>query len=328
MVSFADLSHHQEDVTAATDVDLAAYAHAGHDRIAVKATQGLSFVDPRFTGWWRAAARLGLARVAYHFAQAAQSGAAEFDYFLAAVTAAGGLGPRDALCLDIEDDGSATARARADAYCKEFTARAVARGHPTGLVYTGRWYAEPNNIRADDVAAGWRRLWISDYGSRPDAQIRLPTGWTRGQVAARQFGSSIRVAGVRNPCDYSRVLIDWLTDTPPPSEDDMPSADELRTIIRDEVGKAIYLVLYGDNRDETKDKQTHADNLQRLRRDLEDPSKSPLLKAEAAQAAGIAGLKASVDELSRRIAAAQGGPVPPRVAVTGELHLASTPDQA
>jgi hypothetical protein len=29
------------------------------------------------------------------------------------------------------------------------SARAVARGQTTGLVYTGRWYAEPNNIRAD-----------------------------------------------------------------------------------------------------------------------------------------------------------------------------------
>lgn len=307
MASFADLSHHQEDVTAATDVDLAAYTRAGHDRVAFKATQGLSFVDPRFTGWWAAAGRLGLARVAYHFAEAEQSGAAEFDYFLAAVAAAGGLGPRDALCLDIEDDDSARARARADQYCKEFTTQAVRRGHPTGIVYTGRWYAEPNNIRPDDLASGWRRLWISDYGAAADARIRLPTGWSRSQVVARQFGSQVKVAGVRTPCDYSRVLIEWLTHAPPTPapEDDMPSADEIRSIVRDEVGKALYLVLYGDNRDESKDRQTHADNLQRLRQDLEDPSKSALLKAEAAQASGIAAIKASLDELTRKVAALQ-----------------------
>jgi hypothetical protein len=217
------------------------------------------------------------------------------------------VGGRDTLCLDIEDDDSARARQRADQYCKEFTARAAQRGHPTGIVYTGRWYAEPNNIRPDDIAAGWRQLWISDYGNAADAAIKLPSGWTRGQVVARQFGSSVRVAGVRTPCDYSRVLRDWLSNLPvrPPHdpEDDMPSADEIRSIVRDEVGKALYLVLYGDNRDDAKDKQTHADNLQRLRQDLEDPSRSALLKAEASQASGIAAIKASLDELTKKISA-------------------------
>jgi GH25 family lysozyme M1 (1,4-beta-N-acetylmuramidase) len=327
MVSFADLSHHQEDVSAATDVDLVSYLRAGHDRIAFKATQGLSFVDPMFATWWRAAGRLGLVRVAYHYAEAEHSGADEFDRLLAIVIAAGGLGPTDRLCLDIEDDDSATARARADGYCREFTSRAVARGQTSGLVYTGRWYAEPNHIRADDVAPGWRRLWLADYSSAADGAIRLPIGWTRSQVAARQFGDAIRVPGVRRPCDYNRVLADWLgAGRPQPEEeDDMPTAEEIRAIVHDEIGDALRLMLYGDDRNESKDRQTHPDNLQRLRQDLEDPARSPLLKAQAAQASGIAALQATVSAIQRRLDGQLSADAA-TLAAAGQLDLAPAPD--
>ncbi len=217
VASFADLSHHQ------SIVDLAAYARAGHDRVALKATEGLSYVDPTFTARWRQAGQLGLARVVYHFARAANSGAAEFDHFLATV-AAGGIGPRDWLCLDAED---ITAPARATGHAAEFTNRAAARGISRGLVYTGRWFADPNRLTASVLAPGWRRLWLSDYTpGQPDDQVEIPAGWTRTQLAARQHTDRATVPGVAGGCDYSRVLADWLTSTPDPTpEDDVPLTD-------------------------------------------------------------------------------------------------------
>lgn len=200
---FADLSHHN------TAVNLAAYA-AAHRRVALKATDGAGFDDPAFAARWAAAGVLGLARVAYHYAQTETGGAQEADHILAIVTAAGGLGPDDMLCLDIEDNDSTLAVTRADEFAGEFCRQMVTRGHPTGLLYTGRWYADPAGITPADVPAGWRRLWLSDYSSATDAAMVLPAGWTRDLVAARQFTNAATVPGVAGPADCSRVINDQL----------------------------------------------------------------------------------------------------------------------
>jgi GH25 family lysozyme M1 (1,4-beta-N-acetylmuramidase) len=203
-IGFADLSHYQ------AGVDLGAYARVGYDRVFLKATQGDDGVDPTFGARWREAGELGLARCAYHFAEAEDDGAADFDHFIAVVNAAGGLGPADLLCLDSEDSPNI---GRADEHAREFTNRAAARGHPNGCLYTGRWFADPANLRPDDLAPGWRRLWISYYGTAADDAIPLPAGWTRDQVIARQYTDRATVAGVSGLCDANRVLKEWITMT-------------------------------------------------------------------------------------------------------------------
>ncbi|HEY9475486.1 MAG TPA: glycoside hydrolase family 25 protein, partial [Mycobacteriales bacterium] len=137
---FADLSHHN------ADVDLAAYAAAGHTRVALKATEGTGWTDPEFADRWEQAGRLGLRRGAYHFARTATSGGAQADFLLKVVDAAGGMSAGDWLVLDLEDNSSSAAMARAWTFATEFAERMVARGHPDGLVYTGRWYATPAGI--------------------------------------------------------------------------------------------------------------------------------------------------------------------------------------
>lgn len=211
-ITFADISHWQ------TQVDLASYTAAGYDRIAMKATEGTTIVDPAFAARWAHAGRLGLARIAYHFARTTNSGAAEFGHFLATVTAAGAPGGGDLLCLDIEDSSNSP---RADEYAAEFTRRAVERGHPIGCVYTGRWYAEPANLRPDDLTPGWRQLWLSDYTTASDANLTLPAGWSRGQLIARQYTNAARIPGIAGPSDANRVINDWLT-----RRDEMLSDDD------------------------------------------------------------------------------------------------------
>ena len=207
MERFADVSHHQGGV------DMAAYARAGHHRIVIKATEGVGFTDSRFAANWQAAGNLGLARVAYSYAEAQDNGAVDFDHLLEVVDKAGGLGPRDILCLDVEDvDDGSKDYSRAQFHVREFTGRAQDRGF--GWLYTGRWYANPAHVDPTDCAPGWRNLWLSHYDqSVPDDQILLPTGWTRDQVVARQFTSTATVAGVTGPCDYSRLFRDWITTT-------------------------------------------------------------------------------------------------------------------
>jgi GH25 family lysozyme M1 (1,4-beta-N-acetylmuramidase) len=216
VTTFADVSHHQPSV------DLDTYKAAGHDRIVLKATEGARFTDSRFASRWQRAGQLGLARVAYCYAEAQDNGADDFDHLLAVVKAAGGLGPRDILCLDVEDvDDGAADYARAQIHVREFTGRAAALGYGQGLIYTGRWYANPAHVDPSDMPPGWRQLWISHYDtSVPDAQVLLPAGWTRAQVVARQYTDRASVAGVLGRCDDSRLLRDWLSSTAPSKEDD------------------------------------------------------------------------------------------------------------
>jgi GH25 family lysozyme M1 (1,4-beta-N-acetylmuramidase) len=232
-MNFADISHHQGVV------DLAKYKAAGHDRIIMKATQGVGFTDPMFKTNWQNAGKLGLKRVAYCYAEAQNNGGKDFDYLLDTVNAAGGLKAGDWLCLDVEDVNNGQADYnRAQYHVREFTARAVARGVKNGLIYTGRWYANPAGVDPSDCQPGWRKLWISHYDqSVPDGSILLPTGWTRDQVVARQYTDRATVAGVSGWCDYSRVLKDWTTAVEAVSTDKedwlaMASMDDVKTAVR------------------------------------------------------------------------------------------------
>lgn len=209
---FVDLSHHNEVA------DLAAYARAGHTRVALKATEGTTFTDPAFTGRWAEAGRAGLRRGAYHFAKVNLPAATQVDALLAAVASAGGLAAGDWLVLDLEDDAGV---AQAAHFAGEFCGRMVVRGHHDGLIYTRTGYAAPAGLTPGDVPAGWRRLWLADYNAgHQDAGIPLPAWWSRSQVVARQFTDRAAVPGIGGPVDYSRVLADWIT------EDDMALSDE------------------------------------------------------------------------------------------------------
>lgn len=326
MTTFADLSHHQGGI------DLTAYAKT-HDRIAFKATQGGSYTDPTFTARWRQAGTLGLARIAYHYAENDGDGAKDFDRLYALVSLHG-LSARDVLCLDQED--TATPQ-RAAAYTGQWTERAASRG-VAGIIYTGAWYANPNGVTAAVAAPPWRRLWLSDYSAtHSDTAMPLPTGWTRGQVVARQYTDKATVAGITGTCDYSRVLQDWLSG----EDDDMTAlfanvaefqaavraaADEsqrevaTRVLLRGLTGQA--------NQAFTVDGWTAPSVAGQL---------APIARAATTTAAKVADVAAAVTALQtavaglaesqRRVEAAlsaavpQTAPVAGDVAVTGTLHL-------
>lgn len=198
-VTFADISHHQ------ATVDVAIYART-HTAVVLKATEGTGFLDPAFIGRWELAGRLGLTRGAYHYADTTEPAGAQADLFCQAVSAASGLAPGDALILDVEDDSTPAAVSRGALCAAEFTARMVEIGHPTGVLYTGRWYADPAGITPFTVPAGWRQLWLADYTTDTDAAMLLPSGWDRSHVVARQYTNKGTAPGIVGPVDLSRVL--------------------------------------------------------------------------------------------------------------------------
>lgn len=210
-MDFADISSHQ------AGTDLAAYAAAGHDRILLKATEGLTYTNPYFAGWWRRAGQLGLARGAYHYALPSTCGGTEAaDRFLAVVQAAGGVGSRDWLTLDAEDpaeNGPKAAR-----YAVDFCRHLEALGHPAGHLYSGTWYLQPAGITAAMLPAGWRRLHLANYSRVPDMTMPLPACWNRDQVVVRQYTSTARQSGIPGPSDRNRVLHEWLAPASAPRE--------------------------------------------------------------------------------------------------------------
>ena len=215
LMTWADASHYQT-------LDLVAY-FVSHDRIALKVTEGTSYVDPTFADRYRWCVAHQVPVVLYHFDRAKFSGAAQFDWFESRIRAAGGPRPwpMDCLCLDSEDTDTP---GRAAAAATEFTGRAVARGYQQGSVYTGLWFARPYGITANVLQPGWRRLWLSDYNpAHTDATMPLPPGWTRAQVMARQYSSTATVAGISGACDASRTVNDWLPRYQ--EDDDMPMTE-------------------------------------------------------------------------------------------------------
>jgi len=89
---------------------------SGYPAVAIKATDGLHFVDPRFRENWKNAKAAGVARLAYHFFHPNLDGAAQADLFLRILD--GDLGEIVA-ALDWETDGGvsvAEQTAQADAW--------------------------------------------------------------------------------------------------------------------------------------------------------------------------------------------------------------------
>lgn len=222
-MDFADISSYQ------AGADLAAYARAGHDRILIKATEGVSYTNPHFDGWWRSASAAGLARGAYHFARPSRSsGAAEADAFARALGSAGGLGPRDWVVLDVEDPDERGPKAadHAAAFCR----RMVELGYAGGVIYSGTWYLGPAGLTAVMLPPAWQWLHLADYRTAvPDSALPLPAGWAPGRLLARQYSETATHAGIPGKSDRNRVLREWLPASAAPAleEDDMPSADEV-----------------------------------------------------------------------------------------------------
>jgi GH25 family lysozyme M1 (1,4-beta-N-acetylmuramidase) len=186
------------------------YFDLGYDTIGWKISEGTGYEDPTWASAYAEAKRRGKRFVGYHFDRAAFDGAAQFDWFISRwLAVAGSLRPGlDVLCHDVEDTNSP---AGARASMLRFTGRATSRGYPTGVIYSGVWYAGPNDIRLDDIpTAGWRRGWLSDYtAGQADSAIELPPGWPRSQVVARQYTSTHPWPGMTGGVDFNRTLAAW-----------------------------------------------------------------------------------------------------------------------
>lgn len=156
-----------------------AYRKAGHIAVAIKATEGVTYVNPDHRQWTLHAQWEHLSVIHYHFARPDLNNnpTVEAEHFLAvALPNAGG---RDFLALDLERATPAGWK-HDPAWSKQFTAtvRSVSRFHPI-------LYASRATLQIADQADAWLagdllRFWDADWSRSPDW---CPKG---GQVALRQ----------------------------------------------------------------------------------------------------------------------------------------------
>jgi hypothetical protein len=149
---------------------------AGQDFVIIKATEGETFTDNRFAGWWHELA--GKRRGAYHYAHPSNDPIREAEHFLSVVRPVKG----DVLVLDHEDADGRSAQHCA-AWAQAWCAHVHTRTGIKPVVYTFLSFAWEGHC----AGLGSYPLWIADP-SRAMGHPRVPAPWS--SWALHQYGES------------------------------------------------------------------------------------------------------------------------------------------
>src|SRR5690349_7534 len=166
-------------------IDWSQVATAGLTFVFIKASQGITGVDPELSANWSGAQTAGLLRGVYHFYQPGDDPTQQAQHFLATAPpfGAGDLPP----VLDIETAGSLTPAEIVQGVATWLDAVQTATGR-TPIVYTapGFWKT------LGTTQFGGHPLWIAEYGvSSP----LVPAGWARWTFW--QYSETGTVAGIQ-----------------------------------------------------------------------------------------------------------------------------------
>jgi lysozyme len=180
-----DVSHFQDTV------DWPQVFQAGYLFAFIKATDGITYVDPMFATNWSGAQAAGLLRGAYHFFEANDDPQQQAENFLNTVTLQSGDLPP---VLDVESSSTSSQVSTATiiqsiATWLQTVQQATGR---TPIIYTNPGYW---NSLATTQFSGYP-LWVAEYGV---ASPTLPTGWT--SWAFWQFSQTGQIPGITTAVD-------------------------------------------------------------------------------------------------------------------------------
>jgi GH25 family lysozyme M1 (1,4-beta-N-acetylmuramidase) len=147
----------------------------------IKATEGMTVIDPEFAANWQAAKAMGIVRGAYHFAHP-RNGAANDSRAFVDTVRAHGLQSGDLLALDLETSDGLGPQQVAEYARNWCTDVQRATGH-TPIVYTFLSFAEEGNC----TGLGHYPLWIAEP-SAPAGRPVVPRPWTTWKF--HQFGTT------------------------------------------------------------------------------------------------------------------------------------------
>jgi lysozyme len=171
-------------------VDFSVVKSKGIAAVILKATQGISFVDPAFAPRLANARAAGLLVGAYHFMDAT-SPVEQMAHFLSVVAATDGI----LLAVDFEayERSQPTVTQAATAV---MTVKSVTGRFP--VLYTGRYMLTAPNAMLSQCP-----LWLAEYGSGPVC----PPGWSQWKLWQHtdgRVGSAPKSVPGIGPCDRSR----------------------------------------------------------------------------------------------------------------------------
>jgi lysozyme len=182
-----DVSHFQDTV------DWPQVVQAGYSFAFIKATEGITYVDPMFAENWGGAKAAGLLRGAYHFFEPNDDPQQQAENFLNAVSLEPGDLPP---VLDVEYS-SPSGQVSTSTIIERITAWLQTVEQATGC--TPILYTDPSywNSLATEQFSGYP-LWVADYGV---ASPTLPTGWT--SWAFWQFSQTGEIPGIATAVDLN-----------------------------------------------------------------------------------------------------------------------------
>lgn len=173
---FADISSNNGSV------DIHSYRQSGHCLIAVKASEGIGYVNPYHRGQVLQAAILHMSVIHYHFAHPdVNTPEAEADHFIRATH--GTLGPHDYVCLD-QERATPQGWSQDPAWSHRFDKRLRELTWYKTILYASRSVLQLAPADQWLVAPPYR-FWDADWSVGPD---RAPAG---GWVAIRQFTDGV-----------------------------------------------------------------------------------------------------------------------------------------
>lgn len=189
---FADISNNN------ASFDAAAYRGAGHVLIAIKATEGATFIDEKHALWARAAHAQGLAVMHYHYGRPdhhprGNTEAAHFWRVAKPVSR-----PGDLLCVDLEVH--APLGPHQDAFYLRGFQEELRKVSGHGVIaYTYDGYLEDSSLTLDVPGSRW---WVAKYGGpkpKPGAGRRL---WAWQYTDGKEGAGPHEFAGIGR-CDGS-----------------------------------------------------------------------------------------------------------------------------
>lgn len=186
-----DISHHQDTVDWETLSSSADFAF-------IKASGGLDYTDPMFPDNWRASAKSGMLRGAYHFYYTNDDPIEQAKWFLSHLSSDdwGDLPP----VLDIESHSlknDLKPGALDDQILKWLRRVEAVTGHRP-IIYTGANFAAEY---LTDTLLQRYPLWLAQY--EVDTP-RVPTIWAESGWTFWQFSSNDSLPGVKTAVDHSR----------------------------------------------------------------------------------------------------------------------------
>lgn len=173
-------------------IDWQAVQKAGKAFAAIKATEGVGYVDPYYLYNYWGARNNGIATITYHYARPDQNEAYQEASFFVKSMGGATFNPGDMIALDIE-----TGRGDLSEWVSTWLDYVEFYCNIKPLIYTSPWYLQTLGLQAEALAT--YGLWLASW---QDAMPAPPAPWP--VIAFWQYSASGACPGINGAVDLDR----------------------------------------------------------------------------------------------------------------------------